>query len=483
MAERICIKDIHFYMRNVRTRMPFKYGVATLTSVPILHVLLDGELEDGTPASGCAADILPPKWFDKDPAKDYARNVKDLLFVAQAAATAYAEAAKRPRTVFAIWRDGYGETLAAGDEQQLNHLTASHGSSLMERALIDAVGVARGQTYFSLLRSNALGIELGHIHSELAGVEPADIIGPKPLGSIAVRHCVGLADPITTDDIAPEERLADGLPQALDEYVETQRLTHFKVKVSGELEADIDRLRTIAALLKAVCPQCSITLDGNEQYKDMAVFSHLIERMEIEPDLQTLLDRVLYIEQPLDRAIALDAEMEAGIRAVAARKPMLVDETDGDLDSFKEAMQLGYTGASSKNCKGLIKAVANQGLAKLNTERTGRPHFLSAEDLMNLPVVPLHQDLAHVAALGIDHAERNGHHYVRGLDHLSSSERDECDRRHSGLYGRHVDSLRTLKINDGRIDVRSLQAPGLGVGIRTDVASMIPLAEWGFDSL
>ena len=483
MAERICIKDIRFYMRNVRTRMPFKYGVATLTSVPILHVLLDGELEDGTPASGCAADILPPKWFDKDPAKDYARNVEDLLFMARAAATVYAEAAKRPRAVFDIWRDGYGQTLAAGDEQQLNHLTASHGSSLMERALIDAVGVARGQTYSSLLHSNALGIELGHIHAELAGVEPAAAIAPKPLGSIAVRHCVGLADPITTCDIAPGERLEDGLPQALEEYVQTQGLTHFKVKVSGELEADIERLRTIAGLLRTVCTQFSITLDGNEQYKDMAVFGELIERMESEPDLQPLFERVLYIEQPLDRAIALDAGMEDGIRAVAARKPMLVDETDGDLGSFKEAMQLGYTGVSSKNCKGLIKAVANQGLAKLNTERTGRPHFLSAEDLVNLPVVPLHQDLTHIAALGIDHAERNGHHYVRGLDHLSPAERDECDRRHGGLYGGHLDSSRTMRIKDGRIDVRSLQVPGLGVGMRTDVASMIPLEDWSFDSL
>ena len=67
---RIAIKDIRFFMRNVRTRMPFKYGVATLTSVPILHLRLEGELDGGQFAKGWAADILPPKWFDKDPKKE-----------------------------------------------------------------------------------------------------------------------------------------------------------------------------------------------------------------------------------------------------------------------------------------------------------------------------------------------------------------------------------------------------------------------------
>ena len=80
-AARISIKAVRFFMRNVRTRMPFKYGVATLTSVPILHVRLEGELDDRQ-AQGWAADILPPKWFDKDSEKEYEDNVDDLIAVA-----------------------------------------------------------------------------------------------------------------------------------------------------------------------------------------------------------------------------------------------------------------------------------------------------------------------------------------------------------------------------------------------------------------
>ena len=146
MTERLAVRDVRFYMRNVRTRMPFRYGVATLTSVPILHVLVDVEMEDGTLAVGAAADILPPKWFDKDPAKSYADNVDDLVFVARAAAAGYAGAPGSPASVFDIWQEGYAATLAAGDGRSLNHLTSSHGSTLMERALIDAVGRARNPT-------------------------------------------------------------------------------------------------------------------------------------------------------------------------------------------------------------------------------------------------------------------------------------------------------------------------------------------------
>ena len=110
-AVAVSLKDVRFYMRNVRTRMPFKYGVAVLTSVPILQVVAGCELIDGTVVEGVAADILPPKWFDKDPAKDYADNVDDLLFAARAAADAYLQAAQSPRSFFAVWQEGYAQTL------------------------------------------------------------------------------------------------------------------------------------------------------------------------------------------------------------------------------------------------------------------------------------------------------------------------------------------------------------------------------------
>ena len=157
---------------------------------------------------------------------------------------------------------------------------------------------------------------------------------------------------------------------------------------------------------------------------------------------------------------------------------MLIDESDDALDTFPQALALGYEGVSSKACKGLVKALANLALAR---RREGC--FLSGEDLMNLPVVPLHQDLAHVAALGIGHVERNGHHYVRGLDHLTADERAACLATHGKLYREEDSGLVALDVREGKIEVGSLQVAGLGVGMPVAVDEMAALEEWEFASL
>ena len=51
---------------NLRTRMPFKYGIATMIDVPYAFLKLSVEI-DGSPYEGYAADNLPPKWFTKIP--------------------------------------------------------------------------------------------------------------------------------------------------------------------------------------------------------------------------------------------------------------------------------------------------------------------------------------------------------------------------------------------------------------------------------
>lgn len=482
MAPTLSLKETRFYVRNVRTRMPFRYGAATLTSVPILHVLGVVETGDGHRATGLAADVLPPKWFDKDPAKEYADNVDDLVAGARLAADAYAEESRRPGTLFATWRAASARCLAEGEAAGRNHLTAGHGSSLMERVLIDALGRATGRTYGELVRDNLLGLDFGSLFPELAGCTPDAVIVPAPLDQLHVRHTVGLADPIRTGDIPTSERLEDGLPQSLEEYVRFQGIRFFKIKVSGDHRADVERLGLIASVLDGADVDYAVTLDGNEQYVEMDSFHALLHALSTEPRLRFLYERILYIEQPLERSLALDPALEPGIRLAAEHRPMLIDESDGDLDCFHRAVDLGYTGVSSKNCKGLIKALTNQALARHLSAAGQGAYFLSGEDLMNLPVVPLQQDLAHLACLGVAHAERNGHHYVRGLAHLSPAEQAACLEWHGDLYEGTGENA-NLAVRDGRIRIPSLQCPGLGVAVEVDVAAMVPLDDWRFESL
>jgi hypothetical protein len=108
--------------------------------------------------------------------------------------------------------------------------------------------------------------------------------------------------------------------------------------------------------------------------------------------------------------------------------------------------------------------------------------FLSAEDLSNVPVVALQADLAVVAALGISHVERNGHHYFRGLGHLGKAEKAQALERHSDLYERRGDEV-FPRITDGSLDCASLQVPGMGFAALPDMASLTPVDRWEFASL
>ncbi|HIL09717.1 MAG TPA: hypothetical protein EYG11_13530, partial [Candidatus Latescibacteria bacterium] len=386
----ITVKDIQFYVREMPMRMPFKFGNVTIDSQTALHVAMDVELADGRQARGWAADMLAPRWFDKDPNKTVAEGIRNLVEGAYAAGEAYRAVGRQ--SAFAIWRAGYEAGRAWGLAQGVDPLLASNGGALMERALIDGLGVALDRPYFSLLQDNVLALDLAQIHPELAGIELSDVLPSTPLRSLHIRHTVGLVDPIRTADIADDDLLHDGLPQSLQEYVYGQGVRYLKIKIGGDPAADFERLRDIADLLHEGSFGYHISLDGNEQYNDAGELSVLLER--VEQHLPVFYGRMLYIEQPLDRSISLDAGLAGDIRALAAKRPMLIDESDETLETFRQALELGYTGVSSKSCKGLIKALANYALVhQLND--TGRDCFITAEDLTTVPVVALQQDLVH----------------------------------------------------------------------------------------
>ena len=87
-----------------------------------------------------------------------------------------------------------------------------------------------------------------------------------------------------------------------------------------------------------------------------------------------------------------------------------------------------------------------------------------------------------VAALGIAHVERNGHHYFHGLDHLPQAEAEAALAAHPDLYRREGGSIVTA-INGGALDIASLQVPGMGFACLPDLDRRTPPAGWTFDSL
>lgn len=448
--------------------MPFRYGSAKLVRCPHLYIVATIRDEQGRVSQGIAADNLPPKWFDKDPAKDYAQELRDQIQVIRGAGEAAQSAGFA--TPFRLWFEVYQVVQAQAARTGLPKLLAGFGPSLIERAVNDGAAKLLGLSFFDYLQSDAPGVELGLLDNASKGVLPRDVLPSAPRDFIFARHTVGLSDPIRAGEIPNDERLHDGLPQSLDEVVRFYGVRYFKIKVCNQLEHDIGRLESIAALLDEVIPseKYYCTLDGNEQYEDFEQLLPLLEEISQRLSLRRLAFSLLFVEQPLSRAYAFNVERCGALARAAKHFPVIIDEADDAPDALPRALALGYSGTSHKNCKNTFKSVAN--MARLQREAAaGRPSMLSAEDLTNIGVVALQQDLTTLSALGIAHAERNGHHYFRGLSHLNRAGQSAAALALPQLY-RDDGTLARLDIQNGMIQCAALHSvPGLGVPIWPDL--------------
>jgi len=472
------------YIHNLRTRMPFKYGIATLTVVPHLFLRLRVNI-DGTIVTGIAADSLPPKWFTKEPTTTMQHDIAEMLDVIQAACH-HAETVERAETVFGFWQAIYAAQKqwaeARSDTPVYPPLLWNFGVSLVERALIDAFCRARQTTFHEAVSTNALGIDLGAIHAELAEKLPADFLPSQANSSLIARHTIGLVDPLTDDEISDDERVTDGLPQSFAACIQQYGLTHFKIKVGGNVEDDLARLARISEVIEqTVRGEYAFTLDGNEQYKSMAEFRLFWERLTA--DFPHFIKQLIFVEQPLHRAIALSQEVGEALHAWPDHPPMIIDESDGSLDSLPTALALGYQGTSHKNCKGIFKGLANACLlAHRRQQQPAQQFILSGEDLTNIGPVALLQDLAVLATLGVEHAERNGHHYVAGLSVFPTAVQQQVLAHHPDLY-RQQNDLIAVAIDQGKLSLASVASAPFGVGFALEVDQFTPVAKWTFASL
>ncbi len=73
-APRIRVAEVRLFERDVTFRMPFRFGVITATGGPQVFARLRVRAEDGAEAWGVAAEMLAPKWFDKNLALSHEDN-------------------------------------------------------------------------------------------------------------------------------------------------------------------------------------------------------------------------------------------------------------------------------------------------------------------------------------------------------------------------------------------------------------------------
>lgn len=460
----LTITDVRAHVTHVRTRIPFRYGIAEMTAAP--HVVVEVALTDGsTSARGWASEHLPPKWFTKDPDSLFVDDIADMV-----AAVEHAVGAARGAegaTAFELWWGLQARQDSWASAHGVPGLLAGLGSALVERAIIDASCRLVGRPFLVALHDGSLGFDAARIHPELAG----SMLAPPPAeNAISVRHTVGLSDPLTDSEVV--DAPGDGLPVSLAATIARYGVTHFKIKTAGRLDDDIPRLHGILDVLAAADVDGRFTIDGNES---MHSAQHLVEWVRglfadarLAPVLRTAL---VAVEQPFHRSIALGPQAAEALAELGDDVSVIIDESDADVTTVRDALDLGYAGGTYKGCKGVFRGLANAALV----QHRGAGSLMTAEDLSTVPPLTTAQDLVVAHAMGLTHIERNGHHYFGQLAPLQPDIEDVAIAAHPDLYERQEDGHVRLRLRDGRLALDSVLAAPFGFAGELDLGGLEPL--------
>jgi hypothetical protein len=438
MSPCLAVKSIVFSERNVPFVTPFRFGLVTVNEAQQLFAHVEIEIA-GRRSGGASAELMVPKWFNKDPKLSADESVDQLRKSAAIARELYLTSAA-PNTAFALHAACIAAQVSACAEARIPPLAAAFGIAEIDKAVLDALLRAVGTDFFSGMRGNIAGID-SRLTPDLSSSAIIQFLASRdPSTRVAVRYTIGILDSIDSVRAAA-----------------AKGYRYYKIKLSGDPANDRERLIDLAEALGGV--DYRATADANEQYQSLADLEAVIELITRDPRLASFAERLLYIEQPFARENTWNVD----VRALCDEIAFIIDEADDDYDAFPRAKVLGYRGVSSKSCKGLYKSLLNG----VRAAEWGGKYFISAEDLTCQAGLALQQDTALVALHGLTHAERNGHRYVNGFAGTPAAEAQAFLAGHPDLY-RQSGGRVHLAVEDGAILTHSLSAKGFASAVRPD---------------
>jgi L-alanine-DL-glutamate epimerase-like enolase superfamily enzyme len=252
-------------------------------------------------------------------------------------------------------------------------------------------------------------------------------------------HLVGALDPLTDADVT--ERINDGLPNTLGEWIRADGLTHLKIKLNGDnLDWDVQRVVGVNRVAEETQRQRGVgewyySLDFNERCQDVGYLLEFLRRLrELTP---AGYDRVQYVEQPTARD--LKANRHNVMHEAAKLKPVVIDESLIDLESLQLAREMGYTGVAFKACKGQTQTL------------------LLAAAAQKYRLFRCVQDLSCPGASLIHSAGIAAH--VPGVAAIEANSRQYCPEANQPWESRFPG---VFAVRDGTMNTALLNGPGLG---------------------
>ena len=431
----------------MRTRVPLKFGPETLESVTCARVRLEVVGPGGERAVGWGETPLSVQWVWPS-ALPYAERHAALCALTRELAARWAALpdAGHPLEVgHRFLEEGLPAALAAFNgrrpgREPVPHLAALVCCSPFDLALHDAYGALLGRPTYDCYGPEFLGRDLSRFLEpdpsggvSFAGRPLADsLVRPRP-DRLPAWHLVGGQDPLEAADVegdAPH----DGYPVLLRDWIRQDGLRCLKVKLRGTDAAwDLQRLLGVGRL--ALEEGCShLSADFNCTVRDPAYVAEVLDRLAAEaPDVFRLL---LYVEQPFP----YDLERHPiDVRALAARKPLFLDESAHDWRQVRLGRSLGWTGVALKTCKTQTGALLSLAWARAHGMA------LMVQDLTNPMLAQIPHLLLGAHAGTILGVETNS------MQFYPAASAPEA-RVHPGLYRRR----------GGAVDLSSLGGPGFG---------------------
>jgi L-alanine-DL-glutamate epimerase-like enolase superfamily enzyme len=447
-ATDIAVKAVDFSYQDFRYRTPIKFGGVALDRATLVDARCEVETLAGKRAGGFGSMPLGNVWAFPSRVLSYDDTLPAMKAAVDRVAGLYRSCTEsgHPIDLFHTLEPSLrglagAVTAELGLAEPVPYLCVLVAASAFDAAVHDGYGKVHDLNCYRTYGPSFLGRDLGHfLGPDFAGDWLDRHLRPRPRPRLPLYHLVGALDPLTAADV--QERVGDGLPETLPEWIRRNGLTHLKVKLNGDDPAwdvdrflAVDRVTTQTQTIRGVSVWY-YSLDFNERCPDVAALLDFLHR--VRERTPAGFDRIQYIEQPTARD--LKAGRANPMHEAAKLRPVVIDESLIDLESLHRARELGYTGAALKACKGqsgsLLMAAAAQKMGL----------FLCVQDLTCPGASLLHSAglAAHVP--GVAAVEANARQYVPAAN-------APWEGRFPGIF----------RITDGMMDTGCLTGPGLGV--------------------
>lgn len=445
----IRVLEVDHGFEDFRLRMPYRFGGRTITHLTLLNVSVLVRNGSGRQARGAGSMPLGNVWAFPSSHVTHDQSLGAMRVLAEriASITARHRQWDHPIDLYRGLEPLYLEAAARVSAENrlaepMPKLCALVVASPFDLAVHDAFGRVNGVDTYHAYGPEFMDRDLSHYLGEDFKGEWLDgYLRSRPAPTLHLYHSVGASDPLDSLDGAPA--VEDGLPQTLAEWIAAEGLTHFKVKLNGSnLRLDVSRMVDIERVVsdgqrKRRVRDWKYSLDFNEGCRDV---DYLLDFLgEIEKRAPSVAARLQYVEQPTSRNLAGPPRI---LLHPAARKvPLVADEALVDLDSFRLAREVGYSGVALKTCKGLSQSL----LLAAAAQKYGA--YLCVQDL-TCPGL----SLAHSAGL----AAR-----LPGVHALEANSRQYIPTANRRWMTKFPDLFR---ITEGRLGTAGLTGTGLGTG-------------------